>query len=560
MSKRTFLIKNILNKLLSEDYDAADIANEKNVTDNETANSSAKAEMLIDKIKSNLSNMGVRPAELDSIYTLDQLKVMGFAMSFKVRQLGRGGFDNDLPPSEEEILDEFANFNGRAKYNTSLSQERQTVVLDLDNGWEVTFDDGDLDINLPSTDESVRALTDGREYKVILGGSYDPTESGNDEESDEDDGTDEKEEESSVNVPSPKDFLKKNRDTQLIHLSKTFTPNGQDLWSKLNLKDGTNIPTRFFDAAIGGGDFDRGKSLEKLYERFVKNGNFKSKVSKENWLGKVVVSNDVKAKVKWVRNTRKNIAGFFKDLNTTFPQFKFGRENKSEISTESITKNVVSQLLSEGKLGNLADLAGFQEKLFLKNLPQFIEMLSMMYSKHKGTQLTYDKDAVIKASRGVKSESLIREEGDETKKPYVGILRLESIELGFGEGGVKGKKQKTDIKGVATGRINVGTPPKDSEMSWWTSNVSNNIQNLLTSGLDVEKSQQNDKSVILVWPNGFTAGDTEAMVLFGDDADWIIAAQSDKGYSGEITIGKKVSGNESIHKDFTAKLSNFKIR
>ena len=50
-------------------------------------------------------------------------------------------------------------------------------------------------------------------------------------------------------------------------------------------------------------------------------------------------------------------------------------------------------------MGNAANAAGFEEKLFMKNLPQFMEMLSMMYYGGTGSKLPYNKEAVLKACK-----------------------------------------------------------------------------------------------------------------------------------------------------------------
>ena len=56
-------------------------------------------------------------------------------------------------------------------------------------------------------------------------------------------------------------------------------------------------------------------------------------------------------------------------------------------------------LITELNMGNAANAAGFDEKLFMKNLPQFMEMLSMMYYGGTGSKLPYNKEAVLKVCK-----------------------------------------------------------------------------------------------------------------------------------------------------------------
>ena len=75
------IIKIQVGQLLSEglelDVDSK-ITKHKSVTGDEAASKLGRAQAAIDQIKSNLQSMGVNPDSLDSIYTVDQLKAMGF--------------------------------------------------------------------------------------------------------------------------------------------------------------------------------------------------------------------------------------------------------------------------------------------------------------------------------------------------------------------------------------------------------------------------------------------------------------------------------------------------
>jgi hypothetical protein len=204
--------------------------------------------------------------------------------------------------------------------------------------------------------------------------------------------------------PIDADFLKGNRNMQLAHLSKTFLPQGQDIWSQLGLKDGTVIPSGFLDAALGQGKHDQEKYLKAFYNHLEKEGSFTDKLNVGAWLAKVQ-SDHNQSLIKWIRNTRKNIGGFLKAIRKVFPEFELGERAEAKTSRPGergkgmgiAGENVdyKGNLIIETNLGKLAASAGFDEGTFMKNLPQFMEMLSMMYYSVKGTKLPYNKEAVL---------------------------------------------------------------------------------------------------------------------------------------------------------------------
>ena len=206
--------------------------------------------------------------------------------------------------------------------------------------------------------------------------------------------------------PIDSEFLKGNRNMQLGHLSKNFLPPGEDVWSRLDLKDGTILPTGFIDASLSQGksrdENYKKKYLTKYYNHLKKDGSFNQEISVEDWMSKVTEARPV---TQWISSTRKNIGGFIKALKKNFSEFEIGDRVQAKtsrpgergkgmgIAGESI--NGQNNLILEAVLGNTADGAGFDESLFMKNLPQFMEMLSMMYYGAKGTKLSYNKEAVL---------------------------------------------------------------------------------------------------------------------------------------------------------------------
>lgn len=208
-----------------------------------------------------------------------------------------------------------------------------------------------------------------------------------------------------VSPDIPTDFLKGNRNMQLVYLSQNFLPGGKSLWDGLNLKEGTVLPSGFFDAALGQGKVDQEKYIKAFHKHLVKNNSFTKKVSSKDFMSKV---NDNKNQglIKWVRNTRKGIGSFFSKLKKGFPEdFAIGERQKAKVSKPGQRGKAMGlageslngryDLITELSLGSSASQAGFDEKLLMKNLPQFMEMLSMMYYGAKGSKLPYDKEAVL---------------------------------------------------------------------------------------------------------------------------------------------------------------------
>lgn len=203
----------------------------------------------------------------------------------------------------------------------------------------------------------------------------------------------------------PADFLKGNRNMQLVYLSQNFLPGGKSLWDSLNLKEGTVLPSGFFDAALGQGKVDQEKYLSAFHKHLEKKDAFTKKLNVGAWMAKVQ-SNKNQGLIKWVRNTRKGIGSFFSKLKKGFPEdFAIGERQKAKVSRPGERGKAMGlageslngryDLITELSLGNSASQAGFDEKLLMKNLPQFMEMLSMMYYGAKGKKLPYNKEAVL---------------------------------------------------------------------------------------------------------------------------------------------------------------------
>ena len=229
----------------------------------------------------------------------------------------------------------------------------------------------------------------------------------------------------------PTDFLQGNRNMQLAYLSSNFLPQGEDFWSKLGLKKGTVIPSGFLDAALEQGKPKSDKYLKSFYKHLKKNNSLKDNIDEDKWVNTVVKESDNSALIRWVRNTRKGIGSFITKLKKVFPEFEIGERRKAKsvkpgergkamgLSGESIKGR--TDLILEIGLGKVAGEAGFNEKLFMKNLPQFMEMLSTMYFGAKGSKLPYNREAVLKTCKkhgcdiGGSSEKYKRKKSDDYK-------------------------------------------------------------------------------------------------------------------------------------------------
>ena len=206
----------------------------------------------------------------------------------------------------------------------------------------------------------------------------------------------------------PADFLKGNRNMQLAYLAQNFLPGGKSLWDSLGLKEGTILPSGFFDAALGQGKVDQEKYLKAFHKHLEKENSFTKKISMKDWMDKIQ-SNKNQGLISWIRNTRKGIGGFIKKIKTAFDEFEIGKRQKAKVSKPGERGKAMGlageslngryDLITELNMGNAANAAGFDEKLFMKNLPQFMEMLSMMYYGGTGSKLPYNKEAVLKVCK-----------------------------------------------------------------------------------------------------------------------------------------------------------------
>ena len=203
----------------------------------------------------------------------------------------------------------------------------------------------------------------------------------------------------------PKDFLEGNRNMQLAYLAKNFSPGGKSLWDSLGLKEGTVLPSGFFDAASGLGKYDPKTYLKVYYNKLKEEQAFKNETSLKDFMKKVNNKKN-KALISWIRKTRKGIGAFFIKLKKVLPKdFAIGERRKAKVARpgkRGVGMGIAGEslngrydLITEISLGGSANRAGFDENEFMKNLPQFMEMLSMMYFGSKGTKLPYNQEAVL---------------------------------------------------------------------------------------------------------------------------------------------------------------------
>ena len=156
------IIKQNVSNLLSEDVDDAEIISKSgSATGDAVASHSAKASMVIDKVKDNLRSMGVTSSDINDIYTIDQLKSKPFDIKFTIL-----GEKNEWGERKQKQITTIG------KYNQSLSNTRDTIVLDLKDYGTIVFDKKQINIVIPGTSNKVNGLANGKDYNVLsLNGS-----------------------------------------------------------------------------------------------------------------------------------------------------------------------------------------------------------------------------------------------------------------------------------------------------------------------------------------------------------------------------------------------------
>jgi len=551
------------------------------VTGDNSAAARATADLAIDKIKQGLRDLGVSANDIDDIYTMDMLKAKAFDISFKLR------IKNEFTDFDEKVyVPSDSIYNLRAKVNEGESKSKNTLVLDIkDNKISkiIFLEPKQLITNLTQTNKSVKALADGKDYDVSLVVDLDeqPTEE-----------PENKEEE--VKIPNKEKFLKGNRNMQLAYLSKTFLNDGEDIWSLLNLKEGYELKSGFLDAALKQNNEKAQEYLKKEYSNIKNNDGFKSKVTPEQWV-KILKDPKTIASIDWIRNTRKGIRNFLKALSKKFPQFDIGERAEAKVSkpgeagksmgspgTQEIKDSVMSRLnlLLEGTLGDKADKAGFNDSLFKKNLPQFMEMLSAMYYDLSGSNLPYNKKAVLeyckeygckggssgKKVKKTKSDDYklkgtdymsdyLKEEKD-TKKQVVYILELGDIDTD--DAGVKKKGKNKQNQTNVTGSITITNPQNNP--TWFIDGLEGQINSKLKSGTGtIRRSEKTKDTYIIQWtsPNPFNIKGTDAILIKPkmDPKDFENKVNG-SGVSGiDVEIGRRANGSELMDDSVQAKLT-----
>jgi hypothetical protein len=461
----------------------------------------------------------------------------------------RGEFDENLPPEEQELREQFVNFSGRAKMNKSLSDERKTIVLDLDNGWMVSFNPEQLDINLSSTDKTLRGLANGREYDVIM-------EQPNGEDEPYIKVGSEPEEDDTEEISKEQVYRTYGRILDLV---------GFNIYEKMGTKSSFPIPNGFIENAVAKQDVDKIKKYYTKYKEHIE-------VSEEEFINNVTNDSFLTIASWMSRNKKAGVGkGLWARIASSFPQFEMsGREKTITAKPGETGKpvsdddtfiqdskisllNVIMESVNEEKWSKIfgLPLKGGQFEMFIKNLGKILNVLSKRYN------VTFNKDKVKEYMKGFLKESIIKLTEDENKqKEYLYTLKLIDIEIGYGEGGPKGKKESKEGKSIAKGKLNINEIPPTSK-GWWTDNTMTEVNRLLGSGVEIKKSEQNPKNgIIVIWPSGGPSG-TDAMVLSGPDNWWNKVHGS--GYRGNVTIGKKVGGTEQIDKDFKGEIE-LKVR
>ena len=549
-----------------------------NVSGDSAAESSAIADLAIDKIKQGLRDLGVSADNIDDIYTMDMLKAKAFDMSFKLR------IKNEFTDYDEKVyVPNDSVYDVRAKVNTQESESMDTLVLDIksDDISKIIFlEPKQLVTNLTQTSKSIQALADGKDYDVSLSVSDTNQEPIEDDEKEQDD------------FKGKEKFLKGNRNMQLGYLSMNFLDKGKDVWSRLNLKEGYEIKSGLLDAILQKDKPKAQEYLKKEYQNIVDNDGFKSKTTPKNW-SQIINNQQTLAIIDWIRNTRKGIRNFLKALSKKFPQFDIGERAEAKVSkpgetgksmgspgTQEIKDSVMSRLnlLLEGTLGNKADAAGFDEGLFKKNLPQFMAMLSAMYYDFSGSNLPYNKEAVLdyckefgcKDTTGGKVKKVKSDDyklkgkdymsdnhiNEQEQKDVVYILELGNIDLE--DVGTQKKKTKSKNSSNVGGTVTI-TNPKTNP-TWFIDGLESEINRKLKSGTgSIRRSEKTKDTYIIQWEskNPFNNLGTDAILIKPkmDPKDFENKVNGSGVSSIDVEIGRRANGKELMDDSVQARLS-----
>jgi len=141
----------------SRDYETI---NSPSSTGDEDANRDATITVALDRIKSNLSKLGISTPDMEGFYTKEMLSLNSFDINFVIQSEGNEWSERD-----------YKNITTKARLNTKESKIRGTIVLDLkQNNWKMIFDKNDVETPIPGTRVKKLALKKGNNYDIILEG------------------------------------------------------------------------------------------------------------------------------------------------------------------------------------------------------------------------------------------------------------------------------------------------------------------------------------------------------------------------------------------------------
>ena len=148
-------IRKVIKKVLSEA-----------VTGDAAAEAGAKASLAAEKVKNRMASMGVSVPDIEHLFSIEQLKVEPFKLSFVLQKVVDKPQDLSMPETEE--------FSGLAK----VVDDSKNLVLDFKpyvNGglsekvFKIVFLTKEINTNLPGTDKTIKALSSkGKFYHIQI--------------------------------------------------------------------------------------------------------------------------------------------------------------------------------------------------------------------------------------------------------------------------------------------------------------------------------------------------------------------------------------------------------
>jgi hypothetical protein len=452
--------------------------------------------------------MGVGVDHIDDIYTMEQLSAMDFGIKFKILASGLSKWD-------QNVVLHNGDHRGRIKKGSNGDHN----ILELDNGWLIMINPKELTVKIPGVDEPIKGLANGKKYKIRLGGSFELNEL-------------------DPNTPSdPVDEEFKEGESFYWNLIRVLKWMDIDYRTLMGVNERFPFPQNLIEKGIIGGD-------EKIIGKYFDNYNHDIDVNRDKFI-KMSLSKEVIFLSKWLSRNKKNpSSGIFSKIRESFPQFKIGGRG-------SLTETLGNNELWSKVVG--IPLKGHQLKSLITNLHNIIGLLSKHYKS------SYSKRNISEYQRTVLKEQytrlVIENDSDPEVEDGYFILDLTDITTGESYNDGSGKPSKKETNGKSRGgniKINA-----EKNSPWITGNVEKNVNDVLSSGVTVRKSEKFKDTLIIEWSKPPFEDGTEALLISKPNI-WDMF-NSGKLKFTDVEIGRKFGGRHELTNKTSGKITLPKI-